>query len=50
MKLAYISDIRNINGSTYSKNLINFPSMKHVAMPQFQGIRNAKIDRLQQNS
>ena len=44
MQVANIPDIQNINRSMYSKHLINFPSLKHLLMPQFHGARNVKID------
>lgn len=44
MQVANTSDIQNSKRFTYSKHLINFPSLKHLLMPQFHRARNAKID------
>ena len=44
MQVANISDIQNSNRFMYSKHLINFPSLKHLLMPQFPWASNAKID------
>lgn len=44
MQAANISDIQNSNRFMHSKNLINFPSLKHLLMPQFPRAKNVKID------